>query len=208
MWYHWLSALYLLIAVLLADSATAALHWDEMTVKDTWNAIPANWESLGNTTAGAMVELHIALKPDWESALIDALSRSAIPNIQGTSSLPLLRLRFYSRMPLRLRYGAYLSKEQVAELVRPPPDTLELVRGWLVHHGIQSSSISTTHGGSWLTFNDVLVSKANQMLGASYQVYQNSKTNKTIIRTVGYSLPAVLHTHTHSNSRSDDAFPL
>ena len=88
----------------------------------------------------------------------------------------------------------FLSKEQVAELVRPPPDTLELVRAWLVHHSIQSSSISTTHGGSWLTVTDVLVSQANQMLGASYQVYRNSKTNETIIRTVGYSLPAALHT--------------
>ena len=79
MWYHWLSALYLLIAVLLADSATAALHWDEMTVKHTWNAIPANWESLGNTTAGAMINLHIALKPDRESAWNDALFEVSNP---------------------------------------------------------------------------------------------------------------------------------
>ena len=40
----------------------------------------------------------------------------------------------------------------------------------------------------------MLVSQANQLLGASYQLYRNLKTNDTIIRTVGYALPAVLHT--------------
>ena len=52
-----------------------------------------------------------------------------------------------------------------------------------------------THGGAWLTVTDVPVSQANQLLGASYQLYRNSKTNDTMIRTVGYALPAVLHTH-------------
>ena len=37
------------------------------------------------------------------------------------------------------------------------------------------------------------MSQANQLLGASYQLYRNLKTNNTIIRTVGYALPAVLH---------------
>ena len=41
----------------------------------------------------------------------------------------------------------------------------------------------------------MLVSQANQLLGASYQLYRNLKTNETIIRTVGYALPAMLHTH-------------
>ena len=46
-----------------------------------------------------------------------------------------------------------------------------------------------------MTVRDVLVSQANQLLGASYQIYRHSKTNDRIIRTVGYSLPAVLHSH-------------
>ena len=45
-----------------------------------------------------------------------------------------------------------------------------------------------------MTLTDVLVSQVNQLLGASYQVYWNSKTNDTVIRTVAYALPAVLHT--------------
>jgi len=100
-------------------------------------------------------------------------------------------------VPLRFRYGAYLSKEQVAELVAPHPDTLELVNSWLEHHGISLSSVSRTHGGGWLTVTNVPVSQANDLLGASYQLYRHTGTNETvtILRTVGYALPAALHAH-------------
>ena len=46
-----------------------------------------------------------------------------------------------------------------------------------------------------MTVTDVPVSQANHLLSASYQLYQNSKTNDTIIRTVSYALPKVLHAH-------------
>ncbi len=98
--------------------------------------------------------------------------------------------------PLRCRYGAHLSKEQVAQLVAPHSDTLELINSWLGHHGVPSSSISTTHGGGWLMVTGVPVSQANELLGASYRLYRHTGTNDTaILRTIGYALPAVLHTH-------------
>ncbi len=99
---------------------------------------------------------------------------------------------------LHCRYSLHLSKEQVAELVAPHPDTLELVNSWLEHHGVPSSSISTTHGGSWLTLTGIPVSQANDLLGASYRVYEHAETKDRILRTVGYALPAVLHGHVHT----------
>ena len=57
------------------------------------------------------------------------------------------------------------------------------------------SSISTTHGGGWLTVTDVPVSQANELLGASYQFYYHAGRNDTILRTAGYALPAALHVH-------------
>ena len=42
------------------------------------------------------------------------------------------------------------------------------------------------------------MSQANQLLGASYQQYYHAVTNDLILRTVGYALPAVLHTHVHT----------
>ena len=87
----------------------------------------------------------------------------------------------------------HLSKEEVAELVAPHPDTLELVDSWLEHHDIPSSSVSQTHGGNWLTILGVPVSKANDLLGASYKLYQHAESNDTVLRTIGYSVPAALH---------------
>ncbi|KAH8995550.1 subtilisin-like protein [Lactarius hatsudake] len=173
--YHWLYVLSFLTTIPLADVATPLAPWDNMRVKHTWSAVPANWETLGCPSAGTTIDLYIALNPHQESALIDALYEVSDPK--------------------HPRYGAHLSKEQVAELVRPHPDTLELVTSWLAHHGVRPSSISTTHGGAWLTVSNVLVSQANEMLGASYQLYRHAKVNDTIIRTVSYALPEVLHTH-------------
>ena len=86
----------------------------------------------------------------------------------------------------------HLSKEEVAELVEPHPNTLELVNSWFAHHEI-SSSASPTHGGNWLTLLDVPLSQANDLLGASYQLYRHAKTNETVLRTISYSVPAALH---------------
>jgi tripeptidyl-peptidase I len=36
---------------------------------------------------------------------------------------------------------------------------------------------------------------ANDLLGASYQLYTHSETKDTVLRTTSYSLPALLHEH-------------
>src|SRR6266702_1254348 len=203
--YYWLYALSLLTAAPLTDIATPLVPWDNTRMKHAWNTVPTNWESLGHPPTGTTIDLYIALRPCQESALIDALYEVSDPTHPRHVLLTTPPLEPYSRVPLfRFRYGAHLSKEQVAELVRPYPDTLELVSSWLVHHGVRSSSISTTHGGAWLTVTDVLVAQANQLLGASYQLYRHAERNDTIIRTVGYALPAVLHTHIQTVAPTTD----
>jgi tripeptidyl-peptidase I len=90
------------------------------------------------------------------------------------------------------RYGAHLSKEEVAKLVAPHPSTLELVKSWLDYHGVNPTAISTTHGGNWLTIPKIPLDRANTLLGASYQLYRNEETNEIVLRTIGYSLPTSL----------------
>ncbi|KAI9444516.1 hypothetical protein H4582DRAFT_1805939, partial [Lactarius indigo] len=77
-------------------------------------------------------------------------------------------------------------------LVAPHPDALALVRSWLEHHGVPPASVSTTHGGGWLTVAAVPVSRANALLGASYQLYRHVETHETVLRTLGYALPVML----------------
>ncbi|KAH9068478.1 subtilisin-like protein [Lactarius deliciosus] len=159
---HQLSVIAVIAVVPFANIAKPLIPpWDDLLVKHTWSAVPPNWESLGHPSDGTTIDLHFALKPHHENALIDALY-----------------------------------EEQVAQLVAPHTETLELVNSWLEYHGVPSSTVSMTHDGSWLTLTGVPVSQANELLGASYQLYRPTGTNgTTILRTVGYALPAVLHTH-------------
>ncbi|KAF8268735.1 subtilisin-like protein [Lactarius quietus] len=170
---HLLSALFFLAAARpLSDPEP---RWDDKRVMHAWEVVPAGWESPVTPPAGVTIDLSIALNPEDENALVDALYEVSNPQ--------------------HPKYGAYLSQDQVAELVAPHPHTLKLVHAWLERHGVPSSSISTSHGGNWLTVTSVPVSKANYLLNASYQCFLHAETNETIIRTLSYALPEVLHPH-------------
>ncbi|KAH9029514.1 subtilisin-like protein [Lactarius pseudohatsudake] len=152
-----------------------ASHWDDFRAKHTWKSVPENWNNLGHPPADTTIDLHIALKAKDENALIDALIEVSSPG--------------------HPKHGEHLSREEVAELVAPPSDVLELANAWLDHHGVHPSNISTKHGGSWLTLTGVPVSRANELLSASYQLYQHIGTNETVLRTLSYGLPAALVEH-------------
>ncbi|KAI0284759.1 subtilisin-like protein [Russula brevipes] len=168
---HWLP----LLSILASAPLGLATYWGDLRVKHAWDYVPAKWECLDSPPVSTTIDLHLALKPGKENALIDALYEVSDPD--------------------HPRYGAHLSKEQVADLVAPHPDTLQLVGSWLAHHGIHPFSISTTHGGGWLKLSNVPLIQANSLLGAVYQLYRHVETNETTIRTVRYSLPAALHDH-------------
>src|SRR6266702_783647 len=77
---HQLSLLFVLAAATFANFATPlASPWDDLRVKHTWNVVPPNWETLGHPPAGTTVDLHLALKPHHENALIDALHEVSDP---------------------------------------------------------------------------------------------------------------------------------
>ncbi|KAH9041311.1 subtilisin-like protein [Lactarius pseudohatsudake] len=168
-------------------------NWNDMHTKHRWNVIPGEWETISQPPVGTTIDLSIALRPHHEHALADAIHEVSNPKHPK-------HVLFFILPPthvtlLHSRYGSYLSKEQVAKLVAPHPYTLELVEAWLRYHGVPPSNVSTSHGGNWLTVTRVPVSTANELLGASYQLYRYAGTNKTILRTVGYALPPALHAH-------------
>ncbi|KAH9036775.1 subtilisin-like protein [Lactarius deliciosus] len=174
--YHLISVLSVLAAILRGSLAKPfSPRWDDMRIKHFWNAVPDNWESLGDPLSGTTIDLYVALKAHRENALIDTLYQVSDPNHP------------------RHVYSAAPSLMHVADLVSPPPRTLELVNSWLEFHGVPSSSVSMTHGGTTLTLSGVSIIQANALLGASYQLYRHVETNETVVRTVGYALPAALH---------------
>ncbi|KAF8268688.1 subtilisin-like protein [Lactarius quietus] len=196
--HHLLLPLTFSLAVGLLGGAATPLtpNWNNRQIKHRWNAIPGKWDSIGRPPVGTTIDLRIALKPQYENALSDALYEVSNPKHPRHILFPFFSQHIYLPLTsLRRRYGAYLSKEQVAELVSPHPDTLKLVESWLKHHGVSLSNVSRSHGGGWLTVTGVPVSKANDLLGASYHLYQHGVTKETILRTISYALPSALHAH-------------
>ena len=77
--HFWLFVLFFFAAVPLYDLATPVVPWDDMKIKHTWNFTPVNWETLGHPSAGSTIDINIVLKPDRESAPIDAVSEISDP---------------------------------------------------------------------------------------------------------------------------------
>ncbi|KAH8993813.1 subtilisin-like protein [Lactarius hatsudake] len=138
---------------------------DDVKVKHTWNSVPENWQNLGHPPTGTAIEIHIALKAKNENALIDALYQVSSPG--------------------HPKHGVHLSREEVAELVAPPSDVLELANACLEHYsaGMHPYHLNETRR------------QANGPLSASYQLYQHIGTNDTVLRTLSYGLPAALVEH-------------
>ena len=61
------------------------------------------------------------------------------------------------------RYGEYLSKDQVDDLVRPYDESLHLVAQWLERWGIYAEDISKSAAADWITVV-IPVRLAEQML--------------------------------------------
>ncbi|KAH8991301.1 Pro-kumamolisin, activation domain-containing protein [Lactarius akahatsu] len=174
MHYRWITVPFLLSIVPLGGIATS--RWDDMRSKHSWKTIPENWESLGLPTAHTTIDLYIVLKPYRENALVDALNEVSDPRHPRHVSSTVPSLRMFSRVPLlRYRYGMHLSREQVADIVAPHPNTVQLVHSWLKHHRVTSSSASVTHGGSFLTVTGVTPPLALVRLGLRKGVYDLAK---------------------------------
>ncbi|KAF8259313.1 subtilisin-like protein [Lactarius quietus] len=174
--HHILFALSIVLTASLSVLETSFTpRWEDVQVKHSWSLVPDDWTNLGQPATDTTIDLHIALKAQNESALTDALYEVSSPD--------------------HSKYGKHLSREQVAELVAPPTEVLKLINAWLEHHGVLPSTISTKHGGSQVTLIGIPVSQANDLLGASYQLYHHIGTNTTVLRTLSYGLPGALFDH-------------
>ncbi|KAI9438861.1 peptidase S8/S53 domain-containing protein [Lactarius psammicola] len=151
---------------------------------------------LSTLSAGLLGSLAKPLSPPWDD-IHTKHSWNAVPKSWESLGHPPSDTTINIYIALKPRHENALidALYKVTELVAPHPETLELVNSWLEYHGVHSSSVSITHGGNTLMLKSVLVTQANALLGASYQLYRQVERGETIIRTIGYALPAVLHRH-------------
>nr|VWP02127.1 Eukaryotic translation initiation factor 3 subunit G (eIF3g) (Eukaryotic translation initiation factor 3 RNA-binding subunit) (eIF-3 RNA-binding subunit) (Translation initiation factor eIF3 p33 subunit homolog) (eIF3 p33 homolog) [Ganoderma boninense] len=171
----WSSALILGLAHLAASKPLAVKRWDDFGVKHAWAEVPRGWELHAPAPPGYTFDMRIGLKQDKFDDLVTALYEVSDPPMSG-------------------EYGQHLSKEEVAALVAPHPDSVDFVESWLEAHGLDATSSQRSHAGDWITIR-VSVAQAERMLGTKYNVYRHGKSDEYVIRTMNYNLPNVLHDH-------------
>lgn len=113
--------------------------------------------------------------------------------------------------PSHARYGAHLSKEEVNELIAPPPESVDAVTSWLAAHGLDEGDLVRSPAGDWIKvkvpvslaeemFDTVSVvhrylhRRADTVLTKEYHVWEHT-SGDMLVRTTAYSLPEHLHSH-------------
>ncbi|CAE6466677.1 unnamed protein product, partial [Rhizoctonia solani] len=163
------------IVVVVAQGAFAA-SFGTHVVKERLAEVPRGWRYHSKAPSGYPLKLRIALpQPNF-----DVLEREL----------------YEVSDPKHTRYGQHLSSEQVNKLVAPHPDTLTSVDEWLASHGFELSTLERSPARDWVTI--VLpVSKAEEMLGTEYAIWEHAESQEKIVRTMEYSLPESIHKHIH-----------
>ncbi|KAI0752884.1 peptidase S8/S53 domain-containing protein [Daedaleopsis nitida] len=94
--------------------------------------------------------------------------------------------------PKSSKYGKHLSKAEVESFVAPKPESVKVITDWLSKNNIKANVISPS--GDMLRVN-IPVKTANALLAANYTEFMDKRTDKTIVRTLSYSLPADVEEH-------------
>ncbi|KAG8713475.1 hypothetical protein FRC11_012024, partial [Ceratobasidium sp. 423] len=163
------------VVVVVAQSALAA-SFGEHVVKERLAEVPRGWRYHSKVPSGYPLKLRIALpQPNF-----DVLEREL----------------YEVSDPKHTRYGQHLSSEEVNNLVAPHPDTLASIDEWLASYGFEISTLERSPARDWVTV--VLpVSKAEEMLGTEYAIWEHTESQEKIVRTMEYSLPESIHKHVH-----------
>ncbi|WPH01630.1 subtilisin-like protein [Acrodontium crateriforme] len=91
------------------------------------------------------------------------------------------------------RYGQYLTREELKEMLRPLPEATAAVMDWLFDAGVEPDAINDK--GECINV-DIPMITAERLLATKFNVYSNKyQDSETIVRTLEYSIPEHLHQH-------------
>lgn len=88
-------------------------------------------------------------------------------------------------------YGRHQTREELNALLAPSKESFELVAEWIKEEGL--SGVATIEN-DWIVL-DSTVGAVEELLQTEFNLYENTETSKTTVRTLEYSLPAALHDH-------------
>ncbi|KAK7992015.1 hypothetical protein PG996_012972 [Apiospora saccharicola] len=159
-----------LMAVLCIVSGTA--DTSASIVVESLGQIPAGWMLAREANPNQNIRLRIALGP---------------PN------LDIFEQTLYSiSTPQHPQYGRHLSRDELAEMMKPREDSTAAVLSWLQSSGVPVSDIEDA--GEWVNFK-ITVGKAQDLLNTTFAGYKHVEAGAEILRTLQYSVPAVVKPH-------------
>ncbi|KZV83885.1 subtilisin-like protein [Exidia glandulosa HHB12029] len=143
-----------------------------MYVHDSRIAPAAGFAPVASATDSHVLDMRVRLSHGSPKALEQALLAVSTPG--------------------NARYGQHLSKDEVAALTRPDPETTRAVKAFFAAHSLNATEASPA--GDWLRVR-VPATKANELFDADYRVFAHGSTGKQLVRTLQYSLPQELKGH-------------
>ena len=161
-----LSALVAALGANALPSARSASY----AVKER-HAVPRAWTAVGEADKSETINLQIGIKQRNEGLVERHLIEVSDPS--------------------HARYGQHLSAKEIADIVRPSDDSVNMVHEWLAEHGIED--FDYTPAKDWVTIV-VPIEKAEELLQTKYSKFEHH-TGATINRAPEWSLPLHLHEH-------------
>lgn len=159
-----------ILGAILAANALPRTVTSPYAVKER-HFVPRAWTEIGEASKSNTINLHIGLKQRNEGAVEEHLIQVSDPG--------------------HVRYGEHLSAAEISELVSPSDETIELVHGWLLDHGI--SDVAFSPSKDWV-YIATTVEKAEELLQTSYKTFKHHD-GSTVSRAPEWSLPIHLHQH-------------
>lgn len=137
-------------------------------VMESLNGVPEGWKRGDRPSPNTPISFRLALNQStvaFHQAVID-ISTPAHP-----------------------KYGQHMTRDEMRELLRPEPDTINDVVTWLISENVAPNVIIVE--GSWVKFQ-IPLEQAERMLKAQYLYYHHVASQNTMIRTLSYSVPSTI----------------
>ncbi|EIW73981.1 subtilisin-like protein [Coniophora puteana RWD-64-598 SS2] len=168
------SIFFSLLAAALVNASALSFRGFPQRVKESTSAPSTGWVKHSAAHPETMLQLQISLTQPRFGELEQHLLEISDPSHE--------------------RYGVHLSKEEVHELMAPHVDTHGIVAEWLAVHGVDQAEVKHSAAGDWMTVR-VPVRLAESMFDTDLHLYKHAESGDSLIRTLEYSLPEILHDH-------------
>lgn len=137
------------------------------------DVVQGQWTKISRAEVGAPLTLRIGLKQrnlERADEFMDAISN-----------------------PSSETYGQHWSPQKVAEMFAPSDEAITETEEWLLSEGVTSEQISKTSGRNWIKVSTT-IGKAESLLGATYNVYEN-EDGVQLVACESYNVPVAIQGH-------------